>query len=71
MKHLWNGTGPFGNPPKTYKTYDNAVKAATKAVGELTVMVIIAATVDGSFFPVAIGQNALQANLHFKMCVTA
>ena len=69
MRHLWNGEGHFGNPPKTYKTYANAVKAAHKAAGAADVQVIIAASVDGRFFPVALGQRALQEGLHFRMCV--
>lgn len=71
MRHLWNGEGHFGNPPKTYKTYENAVKAAQKAVGEIHATVIIAASVDGRFFPVAIGHKALDEGLHFRMCVAA
>ena len=69
MRHLWNGEGHFGTPPKTYKTYANAVKAARNVVGEFDVPVIIAATVDGRFFPVALGQKALTSGLHFGMCV--
>ena len=71
MRHLWNGEGPLGNPPKTYKTYDNAVKAARKIADEVQVPVIIAASVDGRFFPVAIGHTALDYGLHFSMCVAA
>lgn len=71
MRHLWNGEGHFGTPPKTYKTYANAVKAAHKAVGSIDATVIIAATVDGRFFPVAIGHRALSDGLHFRMCVAA
>ena len=69
MRHLWNGEGPLGNPPKSYKTYKNAVKAAHRAAGDMAVSVIIAATVDGRFFPVAIGHNSMANGLHFRMCV--
>lgn len=69
MRHLWNGEGHFGTPPKTYKTYENATKAARKIADDIDVPVIIAATVDGRFFPVAIGERALTSGLHFSMCV--
>ena len=70
MRHLWNGEGHFGNPPKTYKTYANAVKAAHKVIGDRHITVVIAASVDGRFFPVAIGERAMQEGIHFSMCVT-
>lgn len=69
MQILWNDADNLSGF-KTYKTYANAVKAAEKEVGDARVKVIIAATQNGRFFPVAIGQAALDAGLHFRMCVT-
>ena len=69
MKHLWDGESSFGNPPKTYKTYANAVKAARAVLGDSGIRVIIAASADGRFFPVALGQEALSAGVHFHLCV--
>lgn len=68
MKILWNDMDR--QPPKTYKTYANAVKAAEKAVPENSnIRIIIASTPEGRFFPVALGEEAMQLGLHFKMCV--
>ena len=66
MKIFWNADR---TPPKTYKTYVNAVKAAEKIIGERPHSVIISATECGRFFPVAIGERAMQDGLHFQMCV--
>lgn len=72
MKVLWDGNGGFAdNPPKSYKTYANAVKAAEKILGDLDHRVIIACTKDGRFFPVAIGPATMQDGVHFHMCVAA
>ena len=68
-KHLWDGEGMFGNPPKSYKTYENAVKKAKDEIGEAPIMFLIAITPEGRFFPVAIGQKSMEYGLHFRMCV--
>lgn len=59
MKILWNGENRFNTMDKTYKTYQNAVKAAEKIIGERNIRVIIASTPEGRFFPVALGHDAL------------
>ena len=66
MNLLWNADR---TPPKTYKTYANAVKAAEKVIGDRCHRVIIAATEEGRFFPVALGERAAQDGLHFHMCI--
>lgn len=67
MKTLWGNTD--SQPPKTYKTWANAHRAAEKEIGDQHIRVVIAATPDGRFFPVALGQDAAQAGLHHRMCV--
>ena len=69
-EQLWNGEGMFGTPSKTYKTYAMAQKKALESIGDAPVRFLIAATPDGRFFGVALGQEALDRGLHFKMCVT-
>lgn len=71
MKVLWNGSSDINTAQRTYKTYDNAVKAAAKIIGDSDQRVIIAATPEGRFFPVAIGYSALDRGIHFNMCVAA
>jgi len=71
MKVLWNGSSDINTALKTYKTYANAVKAAEKILGDANQNVVIAATPEGRFFPVAIGHKALETGLHFHMCVAA
>ena len=66
MNLLWNEDR---TPPKTYKTYANAVKAAEKVIGDRNHRVIIAASADGRFFPVALGERAAQDGLQFYMCI--
>lgn len=71
MKVLWDGSSEINTMKKTYKTYINAVKAAEKIIGGSDHRVIIAATPEGRFFPVALGEKALQSGLHFHMAVAA
>jgi hypothetical protein len=66
MRHVFRNV----NGIKTYKTYDRALKEAQKLVGDDHVTVLIAATEEGRFFPVAIGERAAQLGLHHVMCVT-
>ena len=70
MKILWDGSSEINTAPKTYKTWENARKAAEKIIGDSDHRVIIASTPEGRFFPVAIGQKAIENGLHFDMCVT-
>jgi hypothetical protein len=55
---------------RTYATYANALRAAEKVIGDRPHRVLIAATPEGRFFPVAVGQAAAQDGLHFHMAVT-
>lgn len=71
MKILWDNSSDLNTARVTYKTYANAVKAAEKKIGHLDQRVIIASTPEGRFFPVAIGEKALQDGVHFHMCVAA
>jgi len=68
MKTLWNNADELSSL-KTYKTYANAEKAAAKVVGDRNIRVVIAATREGRFFPVALGFDAVDSGLHFHMCV--
>lgn len=52
-------------PSKTYATRENAVKAFEKIFGNTQVNYFIATHTDGRFFPVAIGESAVQAGVHF------
>ena len=70
MKVLWDNSSSINTAPKSYKTYANAVKAAEKIIGDNNQRVIVAATPEGRFFAVAIGQPALDTGLHYHMCVT-
>lgn len=58
---------------KTYKTYDNAVKAVEKKFGERefnsNIIYIITTDKDGRFFPVFIGERAMQEMIHFHFNV--
>lgn len=66
-------------PSKTYATRENAVKAVERKFGprmkldgkEEYVRYFIAQHTDGRFFPVFIGQPALQAGMHFHFNVIA
>lgn len=69
-QQLWNGEGVFGTPTKTYKTYATAQKKALEIIGDAPVRFLIAATHDGRFFGVALGQAACDYGLHHRMCVT-
>lgn len=69
MKTLWK-TADQTRGLKTYASYANALKAAEKIVGDRDVRVLIATNEAGRFFPVALGQSALDAGLHFHMAVT-
>jgi hypothetical protein len=57
---------------KTYATEANAIKAVEKVVSpEVDVRHFVHKIDDGRFFPVFVGQRALDAGLHFRFnCVT-
>jgi len=56
-------------PVKTYKTRENAIKAAEKNFSDLRYF--IHTHTDGRFFPVFIGAAALQNGVHFHFNVIA
>jgi hypothetical protein len=56
-------------PSKTYVTEDNAKKAFEKRFPEVRYFVM--PSKDGRFFPVAVGQAAIQAGVHFHFNVVA
>ena len=56
---------------KTYATEANAVKAVEKCHIPESVRYFIMPTKDGRFFPVFIGQEAIQNCVHFKFNVVA
>ena len=63
---------------RTYATYDNAVKAVEKKFGpnhehfgSADLHYIIAATAEGRFYPVFIGESALRAGVHFYFPIAA
>lgn len=61
-------------PNKTYKTAENAQKAVEKLdlpdfVGNSPLRYVIMTHTDGRFYPVFLGETAIQAGVHFKFCV--
>ena len=57
---------------KTFATEANVVKAVEKCIGiPDSVRYFIMQTKDGRFFPVFIGQEAIQNCVHFKFNVVA
>lgn len=55
---------------KTYATKVNAVKAAEAKYGQHDLRYFIMPTDDGRFFPVFLGEAAVQAGVHFDFHVT-
>ncbi len=56
-------------PTKTYATFANADKAVRAKFENTDLRYLIAATPEGRFFPVLIGQEAVQAQAHFHFSV--
>jgi hypothetical protein len=63
-------------PNKTYATRDNAIKAVQKTFGERVTAennerldFVVVANAEGRFFPLFLGERALQAGMHFSFCV--
>jgi hypothetical protein len=61
-------------PAKTYATRENAIKAVEKAFANrqtrderLDFVVVVNA--EGRFFPMFLGERAIQAGMHFHFCV--
>ena len=66
---MTNGTDNFEG--KTYATRDNAIKAFTKVFGgKVGFNWFVAVNTDGRFYPLCIGQRALDAGTHFHFCTT-
>ena len=64
-----NGTDRYDG--KTYATRENAIKAFVKAFGEdVSFNWFIAVNTDGRFYPLCIGQRALDAGTHFHFSTT-
>ena len=65
------------NPTKTYKTPENAAKAAQAIADKLyqdatgVLHFFVMQHTDGRFFPVFFGQKAIQAGVHFHFNVVA
>jgi hypothetical protein len=63
-------------PAKTYVSRDNAIKAVEKTFGPRVTAengerldFVIVANAEGRFFPMFLGERALQAGMHFHFCV--
>jgi hypothetical protein len=62
-------------PAKTYATRDNAVKAVEKTFakrmneGGERLDYVIVANAEGRFFPLFLGERAIQGGVHFHFCV--
>lgn len=64
-------------PSKTYATRDNAIKAVAKVTGVHTgpgrdvdgLEFFVMQTPEGRWFPVFLGERALQAGMHFHFSV--
>lgn len=56
-------------PVRTYATRDNAIKAFEKKCGNRDVRYFIMTHTDGRFFPVAVGEQAIQQMVHFHFNV--
>lgn len=60
-------------PTKTYATRENAIKAVDKKFGDkefyANLIYFIHVHTDGRFFPVFVGERAVQAMVHFHFNV--
>lgn len=54
---------------KSYSTEANAIKAFEKLYGDCDVRYVIMTTKEGRFFPVGLGEKALQNMVHFNFTV--
>ena len=57
------------SPTKTYATRENAVKAFDKKFSETGQRYFIMKTEDNRYFPVALGESAVQRGIHFHFNV--
>lgn len=66
---MTNGTNKYEGA--TYATRENAIKAFVKKFGtDVDFNWFIAVNTDGRFYPLCIGQRALNAGTHFHFCTT-
>jgi len=63
-------------PVKTYATRENAIAAVNKRFGERVTSengerldFVVVANAEGRFFPLFLGERAIQAGMHFSFCV--
>jgi hypothetical protein len=62
-------------PAKTYATRENAVKAVEKTFaqrmsqGGERLDYVVVANAEGRFFPLFLGERAIQGGVHFHFCV--
>ncbi len=59
-------------PNKTYATAENARKAITKLprfAEDTNLRYLMMQTPEGRFYPVFLGERAIQAGVHFHFCV--
>jgi len=58
-------------PVKTYATFANAQKAAESKFGHTDLRYMVMTTNEGRFFPVFIGERAMQHCVHFHFNIVA
>jgi hypothetical protein len=56
-------------PNKTYATEANAVKAVQDKFPGDTLRYVMLTADDGRFYPLFLGERAIQAGVHFHFCV--
>lgn len=54
---------------KSYATKENAVKAFEKLFGDCDVRYLVMQNAEGRYFPVGLGEKALQNMVHFHFTV--
>jgi len=56
-------------PVKTYATEASAIKAAEAKFGQTDLRYLVMEADEGRFYPLFIGESAVQAGAHFHFCV--
>ena len=56
-------------PDKTYANAANAIKAVNDKQFDDKLRYVIATNAEGRFFPIFLGEKAIQAGVHFHFCV--
>jgi len=54
-------------PVKTYATEASAIKAAEAGFGQTYLRYLVMKTDEGRFYPLFIGESAVQAQVHFRV----